>query len=211
VATNNPGPFGRWLTSTKNIVGTGLAVVGPALGIAGVVNPIVGVALAPALYVVGALVAPGRKRVNLASGIDKKDAEKSLDEIQRRIRRRVPDAVSYRVKYLTDLIKRTLHRADVLGEGSYEIQGLVRTATDYLPTALQSYLDLPRNYADKKVVHDGKTSLALLIDQLDLLIKKTDQIADAVTRADTDKLIAHGRFLDEKFGKDEGELEIDSK
>lgn len=208
--SKGPGPLARWATSTKNMMGIGLAVVGPALGLAGVVNPLVGIALAPALYVVGALAAPGRKKpVKLADSIDSRDAVRSLEEIQRKIRRRVPDGVARRVKYIAASITESLRRADSLGEGSSEVFGLVKTATDYLPTALQAYLDLPRHYADRKIVSNGRTPLRLLIEQLDLLIEKMDEIAEAVNRADSDKLIAHGRFLAEKFGKNGSGLDIE--
>jgi hypothetical protein len=209
VATGKPGRIARWATSTKNMTGIGLAAVGPVLGIVGVVNPLVGVALVPALYVVGALAAPGRKKpLKVSDSTDSKDAIRSLEDIQRRIRRRVPYEVATRVKYIAASITDSLRRADALGEGSSEVFGLVKTATDYLPTALQTYLDLPRGYADRKVVAYGKTSLGLLIEQLDLLIGKMDEIAEAVNRADSDKLIAHGRFLAEKFGKDDNGLDI---
>ena len=46
----------------------------------------------------------------------------------------------------------------------------------------------------------GKTSLMILIDQLDLLGSTMDKVFDAVNRADAAALIAHGRFLQEKFG-----------
>ncbi len=202
------GGVGRWLYSTKNMAGVGLAVVGPALGIAGVINPLLGLAIAPALYIVGALAAPGRKKVRLAEGIDPGDAERSLDQIQKRIKGKVPDDVTVRVKHIAATVDDSLKRASALGEGGEDLFGLVRTATDYLPTALQAYLDLPRAYADRKVVSAGKTAKEILCDQLDLLVKKMDEIADDVNRADTDKLIAHGRFLAEKFGKGDGDLDI---
>jgi hypothetical protein len=210
VATNKrPGRLARWATSTKNMMGMGLAAVGPGLAIAGIVAPPVGIALAPALYVVGALVAPGRKRLKVAGGVDSRDAIKRLGDIQRQIRRRVPDSVAKRVKYMSASITDSLRRADSLGEGSSEVHGLIKTATDYLPTALQTYLDLPRNYADRKIVSNGRTPLALLIEQLDLMIKELDEIAEAVNRADSDKLIAHGRFLEEKFGNRGNGLDIE--
>jgi hypothetical protein len=208
--SKGPGPLARWATSTKNMAGIGLATVGPILGVTVLSNPLLGVALAPALYVVGALVAPGRKKpVRLADSIDSRDAVRSLEEIQRKIRRRVPHFVAKRVKYIAASITDSLRRADSLGEGSSEVFGLVKTATDYLPTALQAYLDLPPTYADRKVVADGKTPLMILIEQLDLMKTKIDEIAEAVNRADSDKLIAHGRFLAEKFGKDDNGLDID--
>ena len=74
------------------------------------------------------------------------------------------------------------------------------TATDYLPEAIGGYLRLPRQWADSRPVENGKTSLMLLIDQLDLLGATMDKIFDAVVRVDAAALIAHGRFLQEKFG-----------
>ena len=74
------------------------------------------------------------------------------------------------------------------------------TATDYLPEAVGGYLRLPREFADTRPIDGGKTSLMVLIDQLDLLAATMDKIFDAVVRADADALVAHGRFLEEKFG-----------
>jgi hypothetical protein len=74
------------------------------------------------------------------------------------------------------------------------------TATDYLPEAIGGYLRLPRQWADSRPVDRGKTSLMILIDQLDLLAATMDKVFDAVCRADAAALVAHGRFLAEKFG-----------
>ncbi len=84
---------------------------------------------------------------------------------------------------------------------------MLRTATSYLPEAVGAYLRLPRNYADHRPVSGGKTSLAVLCDQLDLLAAKMNDVSDAVNRADADALVAHGRFLAEKFGS--GSLALD--
>jgi len=200
VATSD-SRLGRYATSTKNITGVSLAVVGPILGLAGVVNPLLGVALAPVLYAVGALAAPGRRSVDLAAGLDRDDVHRSLVEIQRRIRGRVPADISDRVNRICSTIDDAAPRADSLGAGSEGAFVLVRTATDYLPTALQGYLDLPRTYADHHVVAGGKTAHTLVCDQLDLLASKIDEINDAVHRSDADKLVANGRFLAEKFSK----------
>ena len=56
-----------------------------------------------------------------------------------------------------------------------------------------------RDFADRRPVSGGKTSLTILCDQLDLLGSKMDDVFDAACRADADALIAHGRFLAEKF------------
>ncbi len=74
------------------------------------------------------------------------------------------------------------------------------TATDYLPEAVGGYLRLPRQFADSRPVDRGKSSLMVLIDQLDLLAATMDKVFDAVCRDDAAALVAHGRFLAEKFG-----------
>ncbi|MEO7420852.1 MAG: hypothetical protein ABIU87_00465, partial [Ornithinibacter sp.] len=59
---------------------------------------------------------------------------------------------------------------------------------------------LPRQFADNRPVDRGKSSLMVLVDQLDLLAATMDKVFDAVCRSDADALVAHGRFLAEKFG-----------
>ena len=73
------------------------------------------------------------------------------------------------------------------------------TATSYLPEAVGGYLRLPREWADTRPVANGKTSLMVLCDQLDLLGYKMDEVYDAVCKADADALIIHGEFLKAKF------------
>jgi hypothetical protein len=159
------------------------------------------------LYAIGALAAPGRKPRSIVGGVDPHDVRRNLDEIQRRTYGRVPPAIGRKIARIAAMITETLPRADALGVGSPGQYVLVQCAADYLPTALQAYLDLPRGYADRHVVSDGKTPLELLSDQLDVLERQIGEVADAVNRADTEKLIVNGRFLAEKFGH--GPLDID--
>lgn len=112
----------------------------------------------------------------------------------------VPAPVLSRVKRVSGTLRETLPRLTNLGLGSAQAYSVMATATDYLPEAIGGYLRLPRQWADSRPVENGKTSLMLLIDQLDLLGSTMDKIFDAVVRVDADALIAHGRFLQEKFG-----------
>jgi hypothetical protein len=112
----------------------------------------------------------------------------------------VPAAVTSRVRHVAATLRETLPRLRNLGMGSAESYSVMATATDYLPEAIGGYLRLPRQWADSRPIENGKTSLMLLIDQLDLLGATMDNILDAVVRVDADALIAHGRFLTEKFG-----------
>jgi hypothetical protein len=113
----------------------------------------------------------------------------------------VPPLVQSRVRRVVRTVGDTVPRLRNLGPGSAEAYSVVATATDYLPQAIRNYTRLPRAWADSRPVENGKTSLMLLVDQLDLLGVTMDQILDAVVRVDADALIAHGRFLQEKFGQ----------
>src|SRR5581483_9534731 len=110
---------------------------------------------------------------------------------------RVPRSIEVRVRDITTTITEVLPRARELGPASRDLFVLQRTADDYLPTALNTYLNLPRG----AVVGDGKTADQVLTEQLDVLAAQLRQIKAAILRKDSDALVAHGRFLEDKFGK----------
>ncbi len=124
----------------------------------------------------------------------------AIDRIQPEIGGRVPPLVEARVAKIVATVRDTIPRLNQLGGGSRDAHSVMATVTGYLPEALGAYLRLPRSYADRRPVEGGKTSLMVLIDQLDLLSATMDDIFDAVCRADAEALVAHGRFLAEKFG-----------
>jgi hypothetical protein len=117
---------------------------------------------------------------------------------------KVPGPVAFRVARVIKVVRATIPRLDTLGAGSEQAHVVISTATSYLPEALGGYLRLPREWADRRPIEGGKTALMLLIDQLDLLAATMDDISDAVYRADAAALIAHGAFLQEKFGAASG-------
>lgn len=112
----------------------------------------------------------------------------------------VPAVVASRVGRVVRTVRETIPRLPNLGTGSPQAYSVMATATDYLPEAIGGYLRLPRQWADSRPVDRGKTSLMILVDQLDLLGSTMDKVFDAVNRADAAALVAHGRFLAEKFG-----------
>ncbi|WP_375432460.1 hypothetical protein [uncultured Friedmanniella sp.] len=112
----------------------------------------------------------------------------------------VPGLVQSRVRRVSRTVRDTMPRLRNLGLGSAQAYSVMATATDYLPAAIGNYTRLPRDWADSRPIEQGKTSLMLLVDQLDLLGATMDDILDAVVRVDADALIAHGRFLQAKFG-----------
>src|SRR3977135_3819991 len=153
-----------YLYSTKNIVGSLLALVGLVLfftGIIGTLWPVIVIGL----YLIGVLVTPGSATFDLRSGFDPDDIRHALDTEVKAVSGRVSPDVLAKVQSILG----TLPRSGALPPGSPELFVVQRTATDYLPTALESYLNLPRAYATLHRVQDGKTSQQVLMGPLPLL------------------------------------------
>lgn len=123
----------------------------------------------------------------------------SVEAVRARVAGRVPPAIVARVDAIARTVGVMVPRLDRPSLGSQQAHTVVATATSYLPEAVDAYLRLPRDFADRRVVANGKTSLMLLVDQLDLLSATLTKISDAVSRQDANALIAHGAFLEEKF------------
>ena len=126
-------------------------------------------------------------------------ARQALAALEARVRNQVPGQVMDRVERISALVDETLPNASDLGLGSQQYFSLIRTATRYLPDAVNAYLALPRSYADHHVT-GGKTALGLLCDQLDLLESTLSDVVESLRRSNRDRLAANGRFLEEKFG-----------
>src|SRR6476469_4347094 len=126
----------------------------------------------------------------------------ALDAIELQARAgRVPGVVLSRLLRVTRIVRQTLPRLANLGLGSSQGYSVMATATDYLPVAIGNYLRLPRDWADTRPIEAGKSSVMLLVDQLDLLGTTMDKVYDAVCRADAEAIIVHGQFLEQKFGQ----------
>jgi len=120
---------------------------------------------------------------------------------------RVPPDVMAKVQSIRQIINGILPRSGNLPPGSPELYIIERTATDYLPTTLQLYLNLPRAYATLHPVQNGKTPKQVVLDQLTLLEGKMNEVAEDVQRNDADRLLTNGRFLEERFGRSPLSLE----
>jgi hypothetical protein len=190
----------RYLYSRKNLVGSMLALVGLALSLAGIVR-----APWPAVvilfYLVAALLTPSSKAIELQAGIDANDIHQALDAQVRAATGKVPADVMARLLKIRHIILEILPRSGTLPPGSPEWFVIERTATSYLPRSLEGYLSLPRAYATLHPVRDGKTAKQILIDQLTLLENKMTEVADDVHRNDADRLLANGRFLEDRFSR----------
>lgn len=120
---------------------------------------------------------------------------------------RLPVNVQVKAEQIRRKAETLMQYADRFPTGSEDLYVLERTASEYLPTTLQAYLDLPPGYGNAVVTADGKTALESLMDQLNLLDRKLDEIAHNVHRHHLDRLVANGRFLEERFGSRGSELD----
>ena len=111
-----------------------------------------------------------------------------------------PALVRARVDRVDGLIRAILPRLPDLGVGSADGYAVVATATDYLPETVGGYLRLPRGWADSRPIEGGRTALMVLVDQLELLAATMARMLDAAVHADAQALVAHGLFLESRFG-----------
>ena len=193
---------GRWLSSTKNIVGSLLA------GAAVVVHAVIGLGILWPLvvvggYVVGALLAP-RDRFDLRLGLDEGAPPEDIAaqvKVVRRETRRLDEIAAARLTGSLDALDDILERWSELSGAADQRHTVEQIAGDYLPTTLQSFLDLPRNL---RAV--GGPAHTELVGQLTILEQQSARIRDAVLSRAVQALDDQGRFLREKFGRSELEL-----
>ncbi|WP_311445728.1 hypothetical protein [Frankia nepalensis] len=195
-----------WLASGRNILGCVGALGGVALGVVGVVPepwwPL-GVA---ALYGAGARALPRRGSPGAAEPDDQDHRAEAARrragvEAQRgRLIGRAPTGVQRAAGQLAEALDELFDRPGLLRRGAPETFVIERLVDDYLPTALDAYLSLPRTFAGTHQLPDGRTPRQVLLDQLALLEQVVRETTEDASRAETDRLLAHGRFLADRFG-----------
>ena len=161
-----------------------------------------------ALYAVGALAGPRRRRVAMEDAFDPRLIRQQLDRAYQMTHGRLPVDAQSKVAEIRMEILALLPQAEKFPPGSPDLYVLRRMAADYLPTTIESYLALPPSYAAERVIADGKTPLQIMHEQLDLLDARMDEITEAVHRRDSDRLLANGLFLEERFGRTAGGLDL---
>lgn len=147
----------------------------------------------------GAVLARSRRGNRPLPPAPAPDLGAGLHQLAERVRPSVPPAVVTRVLRIAATVDEIEPRLDDMGFADVDAHGVVRTATSYVPEALEAYMRLPRTFADTRKIQGSKTALAILCDQLDLLAAKMDEVRDAVYRRDAQALIQHGQFLQARF------------
>src|SRR2546425_2333988 len=190
-----------YLTSRRNLTGSALALVGGGLILVDPVG-VQGLLLVAGLYLAGALAAGGKPRIS-RFGFDPQRVQKSLAEQIGAAAGRVPPEILSRMQRI-ELTIRTeiLPRLDCLPLGAPELYLIERTVSDYLPTAVEAYLRLPRGYVSSQPGSHGPAAVDVLVEGLDFLDAEMRQVAEVVHRSDMDQLLAHKRFLADRFRRD---------
>ena len=195
----------QWFYGLPNVVGIVLALVGIGLYIGGAISGWLVPLIVVGLYLLGAVVTPKPKALTglavLSGDLDAGRLEQALDRIVDESKQRLPDDLAAKVVAIQATILEILPKLSSTTIDRQDLFALERTVSDYLPQTLDNYLTLPRAYANSHVVADGKTAAQLLGEQLDLIDEKMKEITDAVAKDDVGKLLAQGRFLEERFGR----------
>ena len=201
-----------YLYSRRNIAGSLLALAGLGLHFVGLIAGPAWVPITLGLYAIGVLLVPEEKglEVRLGAAQDAAEVRDGLDRLLRSLRGRVADDLYAKVQSIQASILATLEVEGATGDRVDPNVYLIRqTALSYLPDAFDTYLRLPRVMAERRRVADGRTPHDVLLDQLDLMDRRLADVADDMARHDSDRLLANGRFLAEKFGT--SSLQIDDE
>jgi hypothetical protein len=193
-----------YLTSRRNLTGSALALVGAALVVADPVG-LQGLLLVGGLYLAGALAVGSKPRIN-RFGFDPKRVQRSLAEQIGAAAGRVPPEILSRMQRIELTIRREiLPRLDCLPLGAPELYLIERTVSDYLPTAVEAYLRLPSGYVSSQPGSQGRAAVDVLVEELDFLDAEMRQVAELVHRTDMDRLLAHKRFLIDRFRREDAQ------
>jgi hypothetical protein len=185
-----------YLTSRRNLTASGLALLAAALVVIDPVGP-QAVLLVIGFYLAGVVAVRGTPRVHRL-GFDPMQVQRSLLKEIAAVAGRVPPEIWIRIQRIELTIRaEILPRLDCLPLGAPELYLVERTASDFLPTAVETYLRLPAGYASP----GGAIAYRVLVDELDLLEAQMRRVAEVVHRADMDRLLAHRRFLEDRFGR----------
>ena len=119
---------------------------------------------------------------------------------------RLPDGAVPLVRAVEDVLRPLLAHVAKRGAGAEEQHNLEAIVHEYLPGALEHYLDLPEEYALTSRGPSGTTPAEELVNQLELLSEGAKDLQRAVYDHDAAKLSVQGRFLDAKFRRSDLDL-----
>ncbi len=191
-----------FIYSTPNIVGALLGLFGLALYFMGVIDNF-WILIVIGLYIIGVLATPKSPVYDLQiqNQLSVDEIRSELEALTRKIRGKAPKEILAKVESIKGSILEVLPQLVDMSSSDQNIFVIRQTALDYLPQTLENYLNLPKAYANVHPIKDGKTARQLLVEQLDILDREMKEIVQDIYKSDEQRLVAHGRFLQDKFGQ----------
>lgn len=119
--------------------------------------------------------------------------------------RRLPSPTREEALALYEEARRAVAALDE-GTPAHDAYTIRATLTDYLPESVNAFLDIPESRR-MSPLPGGQTPLALLQSQLRLMREGLERAVGGHNLARAERLLSHGRFLEERFGK-EGDFKI---
>lgn len=193
--------------SNKNIAGCALALIGLLLYFTGIIDRF-WYLIVPGLYAIGWLIAPQSPAVDvqMRQEMSADEIRQQLNELSKIAKRKLPKDLAAQVESIKATIIDMLPLLVNAGPSDRDVFAVRQTALQYLPDTLQNYLNLPPAYANYHPIKDGKTARQLLSEQLAMLDEEMKEIAVDLNKSDSQKLLAHGRFLRDRFQESESWL-----
>lgn len=209
--------LGDYLGSNRNLVGAGLGLAGLAAtvptGWAGPWWPVV----VGGLYGIGTLVTPAEK-AKLGAGQSGEAVAQAvqlradLNVLVRRVARygaRLPLEVHNAFDRIEGQLRDILGRAEDLATEPEHLFVVGKTINSYLPTALQSYANLPDSFRRSHKGGNGRTPHEELLSQLQVLGNELGRVSEAVFAGDTQALAMQSAFLEERFTESSWDIRAD--
>lgn len=182
-----------------NSVGTGFGIAGGIVGI---------------LAAAGAVIAIVRSRKS------KKPVELRLSSVQtceglanniklltqqlQQNNGRLPQQVTSKTLQILQTVQDTVKEWNQIPTTADTQHTLDRVVTEYLPSAINSYLRLPNSYLSR----NRQKTESNLNEQLDILQDAMEGVQDAVFSGVEDEIVTQTKFLKEKFPQDKSSLRI---
>ena len=195
-----------YLYSANNIAGSLLAIGGLGMYFAGVFHAYWW-AITAGLYGVGALgwprsdLAQTAERTQLSTEMLAQQIRKLVDSVAKGLPNTAVDMLRSIEATLDELLPRLKEMQDRGVISAKQAFTVIETVRRYLPDTLAAYLRLPKLYAQKQTLADGRTAAQALVDQLKVLDSSLKEIANSAFRGDADALITNGQFLQSRFAE----------
>lgn len=189
-----------FLYGNGNIAGCALALLGPAMLFAGVIErgwlPIT-----LGLYAIGWLLAPRPPALTrrIEDSLTLEQAIDRLDALVAKARPHLTAPMAASLDRIRTSVGEVLPRlldGPTHDEHLYTVR---ETVLRYLPETLANYVALPPAFRAGHALKDGRTARELMSEQLALLDTKLQEIVANVAASDAQALLANGRFLETRF------------